>query len=221
MEDDPTISQMEHDLLKRNGYDVQLAYSGTEAKLLFEKETYDLVLLDLMLPGLSGENFLKEIRQKDATPVICISAKDDVHVLVEQIRNGADDYLVKPFHNEELLARMEAVLRRNGVNKLKQPKEYCFKDLILRPASFEVIVNDIPINLTKREFLILQLLMEKPNRVYTKNNIYEVVWNEVYVEDNAVNVHISNLRLKLARGNPKEKYIQTVWGIGFKMCTEE
>jgi len=218
VEDDQEINKMEQILLKEAGYDVYPAYSGTEALLLLERMEFQIVLLDLMLPGIDGESVLEEIKKKGNTPVICISAKDDVKVRVELIRQGADDYLVKPFNNEELLVRMEAVLRRNNRAEVRENEKLTWKGIELDGEKFQVLADGEEMNLTKREFLILQLLMTNPSKVFTKNNIFESVWEECYVgEENTVNVHISNIRTKLAKINPKEEYIQTVWGIGFKM----
>ena len=132
--------------------------------------------------------------------------------------NGADDYVTKPFHTDELLARIEALLRRNNARPVG--RVFHFKDITLNPSTFEVKIGEEPVTLTKREYLILELLMSNPNKVFTKNNIFESVWNETFLgEDNAVNVHISNIRQKLAKINASQPYIQTVWGIGFKMHT--
>ena len=176
-----------------------------------------IILLDLMLPGLSGETVLEEIRKKADIPVIGVSAKTDIDSRINLIKNGADDYLVKPFDNAELLVRIEAVLRRYQQNRICETV-LCFKDLTLNTDTLEVKIKDIPISLTKYEYLILQLLMSAPNKVFTKNNIFESVWNEEFSgDDNAINVHISNLRKKFMNINPQGQYIQTVWGLGFKM----
>ncbi len=217
VEDDLLLSDMIKRLLFQNKYDVVPAYSGSEALLILEKRRFDLILLDLMLPGLSGESVLEEIRKKADIPVIGISAKTDIDSRINFIKNGADDYLVKPFDNAELLVRIEAVLRRIQKNRVCDTV-LCFKDLTLNTDTLEVRIKDIPISLTKYEYLILQLLMSAPNKVFTKNNIFESVWNEEFFgDDNAINVHISNLRKKFIKANPQEQYIQTVWGLGFKM----
>ncbi len=223
IEDDNEINQMLTELLQSSGYTTKSAYSGTEALLCLEKETPQAVLLDLMLPGLSGEELLQQIRAKyTEIAVLVTSAKDAVRSRVELLRAGADDYIVKPFDTDELLARLEAVLRRKGAaHGLSHPaKAVTFKDIVMEPERHRVTVSGQEIALTKREYMILELLISNPQKVFTKNNIYESVWNEEFVgEDNAVNVHISNIRQKLARINSEESYIQTVWGIGFKMKT--
>lgn len=223
IEDDNEINQMLTELLQSSGYTTKSAYSGTEALLCLEKETPQAVLLDLMLPGLSGEELLQQIRAKyTEIAVLVTSAKDAVRSRVELLRAGADDYIVKPFDTDELLARLEAVLRRKGAaHGLSHPaKAVTFKDIVMEPERHRVTVSGQEIALTKREYMILELLISNPQKVFTKNNIYESVWNEEFVgEDNAVNVHISNIRQKLARINNEESYIQTVWGIGFKMKT--
>lgn len=218
VEDDNDISQMLRELLQQEGYATQQAYSGTEALFYLEKECPKAVILDLMLPGISGEELLSKI--KVAYPqiaVIVASAKEELQTRISLLRAGADDYITKPFDTDELLARLEAVLRRSAKEQTAE-KVLQYKDIIMSPEEARVTVAGVEIKLTRREFLILKLLMENPGKVFTKSNIYESVWNEEFLgEDNAVNVHISNLRQKIAKVNDKETYIETVWGIGFKM----
>lgn len=216
VEDDIDINNMIRDLLRQNKYETISAYSGTEAMMCIEKEEFDLVLLDLMLPGMEGKQVLKQIQRYRNIPVIILTAKDEMNSKIELLKIGADDYITKPFNNEELLARIEVVLRRKHIEEKQDI--LIFKDIILNRNNFEVTVQDEVIPLTKREYLILELLMQSPNKVFTKNNIFESVWNEDFLgEDNSINVHISNIRQKIAQINPKEEYIKTVWGIGFKM----
>lgn len=215
VEDDPKISKMLQTLLTKNQYEISSAFSGTEAILLLKNESFDLILLDLMLPGLSGEEVLTKINEQFETPVICVSAKDDLNTKIESIQGGADDYITKPFNNEELLVRIGAVLRRvNKGLKNNNTKVFKFKDLVLDSENYSVVINDKPIELTVKEYSILELLITNPKKVFTKQNIFESIWSEEYVDERAVTVHVSNLRNKL---NDGDKYIKTVWGIGYKM----
>lgn len=217
VEDDTLLSDMIKRLLLQNGYEPSAAYSGSEAILLLETRVFDLILLDLMLPGVPGETVLEKIRGKSDTPIIGVSAKTDMATKVNLLKNGADDYLTKPFDNQELLVRIAAVLRRYRP-AAPAGQVLRFKGLSLNTETLEVKLGDVPILLTRYEFLILQLLLSAPNRVFTKNNIFEQVWNEQFSgDDNAINVHIGNLRKKFAKVRPGEGYIQTVWGLGFKM----
>ena len=213
IEDDANISNLLRDLLTRNNYLSTQAYSGTEALMLLENKTYDLILLDLMLPGKPGEEVLCEIRKLSGTPVIALTAISDKERVVSLLRQGADDYITKPFDNAELLARLEVQLR----NKSIASKILSFHELILDLDRFDGFINENPLGLSKREFEILKLLMEYPNKVFTKNNLYESVWGDEYMGDeNTINVHISKIRSKIAQFTDDE-YIKTVWGIGFKM----
>lgn len=216
VEDDPKINKMIQTLLRKNQYIAVSAFSGTEALLLLERESFDLILLDLMLPGLSGEEILVKINEQFQIPIICVSAKDDLNTKVELIRYGADDYITKPFNNEELIVRIGAVLRRmnKGITADKT-NIFRFKDLVLDSENHIVTINDELIELTVKEYRILELLISNPKKVFTKQNIFESVWAEEYIMDErVVTVHVSNLRNKL---KPGEEYIKTVWGIGYKM----
>lgn len=149
-----------------------------------------------------------------------ISIKSDKASTINLLKSGADDYIVKPFNNDELLARIEAQLRRYNRTSslLSENNKLSYKDISIGTETYSVQVGDIPVSLTKREFLILELLMKYPKKVFTKANLYEHVWNdEFFGDDNTVNVHISNICSKLAKANSSEEYMQTVWGIGFKM----
>lgn len=215
VEDDPQINKMTQILLKKNNYESTAAFSGTEALLLIEREHFDLVLLDLMLPGLSGEEVLNKIKDS-GVPVICVSAKDDLDTKLSLMRDGADDYITKPFNNEELIVRIAAVLRRTN-RGIASDKGHVlkFKDLEIDSENHIVTINNEVIELTMKEYKILELLMSNPKKVFTKQNIFESVWAEEYIfEDRVVTVHVSNLRNKLKNG---DSYIKTVWGIGYKM----
>ena len=219
VEDDPDINGLLCRIVTDAGYDCRAAFSGSEAALLAEKYSYDLVLLDLMLPGLSGEEFIAALRRDRTMPIIVLSAKAGVEDRVNVLKLGADDFIPKPFDNAEVLARIEAQLRR--YKRFGDPAGAAvltWGQLRLERESVTVTVGETPVSLTAREFEILALLMEHPNRVYTREQIYRQVWGEEYMgDDNTVNVHISNLRAKLAKVSDTE-FIKTVWGIGFKMA---
>ncbi|MCI8300993.1 MAG: response regulator transcription factor [Lachnospiraceae bacterium] len=224
VEDDSDISQMLNELLTGAGYETVQAFSGTEALFCVERQIPQAVILDLMLPGMKGEEVLCNIKEMcPKVRIIVSSARDDVRTRVSLLRAGADDYVVKPFDTEELLARLEAVLRRGGENgegqeRIHKTEALEYKNIRIYPEKLLVQVAGQEVSLTKREYLILELLMRHPGKVFTRSNIYESVWNEEFLgEENAVNVHISNIRQKLAKICAEETYIQTVWGIGFKM----
>lgn len=215
VEDDNDINQLLAELLGRAGYEVVQAYSGTEARLLFTTEKYSLLLLDLMLPGLSGEELISLMRQQSNLPIIVLSAKEAAQDKINALKTGADDYVSKPFNGEELLARVEAALRRSQSQLVPEQQVLQFKDIVLDGDSRRVTQDEKELILTAREFDILALLMGSPKKVFTKNNLYRSVWKDEFLgDDNTVNVHISNLRNKLGG----KEYIQTVWGIGFKLC---
>lgn len=219
VEDDNDINNMLRDLLMQNRYLVKTAYSGTEALLCVKQEEFDLMLLDYMLPGMDGRQVLEEIKKIKTVPTIMLTAKDDITSKVELLTLGAEDYMTKPFHNEELLARMEVVLRRKKENK--GTEKLRFKELELDKEKMEITVIGKMVSFTKREYLILELLMTQPEKVFTKSNIYESVWKEEYLGDeNVINVHMSNLRQKLSEASGGKEYIKTIWGIGFKLNSE-
>lgn len=205
------------------GYRVDSAFSGTEAQLRLQMEEYDLLLLDLMLPGLAGEELIAWLRAEKMMPVIVLSAKAGLDARVNALRLGADDFIQKPFENEEVLARVEAQLRRCRLfSPAQQSHRLHIGRLMLDSETMEAQANGRKLALTAREFAILELMMRYPRRVFTRENLYEQIWGEPYYgEDNTVNVHISNLRAKLHKADPKGEYIKTVWGIGFKMAQED
>ena len=218
VEDDQDINNLLCRILTGAGYDCRPAYSGSEAALWAEQYDYDLVLLDLMLPGLTGEEFIARMRKKKTMPILVLSAKAGLEDRVNVLKLGADDFIPKPFDNAEVLARVEAQLRRyKQFSGGPGGKVLTHGDLVLDRDSVSVTAGGKDVALTAREFEILALLMEHPKKVFTREQLYEQVWGGTYMgDDNTVNVHISNLRSKLAKASPAE-YIKTVWGIGFKM----
>lgn len=220
VEDDSDINGLLCNILNKKDYNVRAVYSGTEAKMCLEKYEYDIILLDLMLPGITGEELIEQIRKVGTMPIIVISAKNTQEDKINLLKIGADDFITKPFDINEVIARVEAQLRRYtkfSRQNLKESK-FKYKNIILDTEARMVCVNEIPISLTQREFSILELLMENPKKVFTRANIFENVWNNEFLgDDNTVNVHVSNLRSKLAVVDKETEYIQTVWGIGFKL----
>jgi DNA-binding response OmpR family regulator len=228
VEDDAKNNQMLNDYLEEHGYACTQAFSGSEAKLLFGLEEYDLVLLDLMLPGISGEELVSVFSEK--TPVIVLSAKSGVDSKVEVLSAGAEDYLCKPFDLPELLVRIQVQFRRrerqSGVDgsggagmgeHVPEQKVYAYREWTMNPDTQEMTASGCSVELTRHEFLIMELLIRNPKRVFTKQMIYEYAWGEEYLaEDKTINVHISNIRSKLKKSGT-DSYIQTVWGMGFKL----
>ena len=215
IEDDMAIHSLIKEALDLHGHQSLSAYSGTEGKLLFEQNHVDLVLLDLMLPGMNGEEFLQEIRHNSSVPVIVISAKNDQPSKLELLTNGADDYITKPFDVKELLARIEIQLRHATKASVSKMKEIYHKNIRVNLDTREVKMNDQTLHLTGLEYAILILFLENPQKVFSRANIYESVWNEPYFNnDKTINMHISNLRNKL--NHEDTNYIKTIWGIGFK-----
>lgn len=218
VEDDNAINDLLANILRDKKYKVTQAFSGTEARFCLREEEYQVILLDLMLPGVSGENLISEIREKYKSSIIVISAKDDIDSKINVLKMGADDYITKPFDEREVLARIEVVLRRSLKDKDNEKSIFFYKDIKLNTLSRKVFIGVDEIQLTVKEFDILELLITNPNKVFSKSNIFESIWKDNFLGDeNTVNVHVSNLRGKLNKLNKKENYIKTVWGIGFKM----
>lgn len=219
VEDDININNLIKEALERKGYKCIQAFSGSEAMLILEMgKTVDLIILDLMLPGVNGEDVLKGIRKKLSVPVIVTSARDELDTKVDLLTMGADDYITKPFEIKELQARVEVWLRRtkNISDNKKETIEY--REIYLDKTNYEVKVNNQVIPLTRQEYKILELLLTYPNKVFTKQEIYDYAWEEYYIgADKTINVHISNIRNKIKKYSDTD-YIETVWGIGFKIC---
>lgn len=220
VEDDIDINNLLAKMLKKQQYEITQAFSGSEAILQLSLSEYDLMLLDLMLPGASGEEIINKIRNEKEIPIIVISAKTSLKDKVHLLNIGADDYITKPFESEEVIARVNSQIRRYkkfGVN-IQINKEYKFKNLTLEEETREVKVKDNNIYLTGHEFDILRILIKNPDKVHSRESLYEQVWkNGYYGEDNSVNVHVSNIRKKIKCICEDEDYIKTVWGIGFKL----
>jgi len=214
IEDDKDINEMLTKLLTNNNYNVLNAYSGTEG-VLVHNDNIDLILLDLMLPGKNGEEIIRKLKNKNNVPVIVMSAIQDIDKKVDLFDLGANDYITKPFHNDELLARIKVQLRdkNNTISNILK-----FKDVELNKVNFTVNCNNKEVAFTKKEFELLKLLMENENQTLTKSMIFDSIWNdENSADDNTLNVHISKIKNKLKECNPDEEYIETVWSIGYRL----
>lgn len=220
VEDDTEISDMLRSYLATENYEVDCAFDGQEACDRFDKDSFDLVLLDLMIPKVSGMSVMKHIRRKSFVPIIILSAKDTESDKTLGLGLGADDYITKPFSVVEVLARIKAALRRTMHYDSAVPESAATLqagDLIMHLTDYRVEKRGEAIELTVKEFETLKLLMQNPKKVYTKAQIYALVWNDVYLGDeNAVNVHISRLRNKIEDDSRNPRYVTTVWGIGYK-----
>ena len=215
IDDDMAIGNLEQEVLERAGYAVLRAYSGTEALLLLKEKRPDLILLDLMLPGLSGEEVLQQIR---GIPVIVVSAKTAVQDKVNLLLGGAADYLTKPFDTGELLARVAVRLREAPHSALAAT--YTCGELTLDTSSHEVRVGNLPVSLTRTEYAILKLLMQNPGQVLAKSVLLARISADTPdCTENSLKTHISHLRGKLRDASGKD-YIEAVWGIGFRLNAE-
>ncbi|WP_366925622.1 response regulator transcription factor [uncultured Ruminococcus sp.] len=218
IEDDPEINNILFQLLTDSGNEAVQAFDGSEASRLLKTRDFDLVLMDLMLPYKNGERLIAEIRETSQTPVIVISAKSMMETKLEVLRLGADDYIIKPFDIDEVLVRIEVVLRRTKADRQTRTLDTC--GIVFNTDDNSVTIDGRPVKLTAKELMMLRLFMEHPQKVYTKAELYESVWNESYCyEDNTINVHVSNLRSKLKKAGGRD-YIDTVWGIGYRLKGE-
>lgn len=223
VEDDPEIREMLKGYLNAENFGIICAHDGQEACQQFDTQQFDLVLLDLMIPKVSGMDVLQHIRKTSFIPVIIVSAKESETDKALGLALGADDYITKPFSVVELLARIKSNIRRATQYSAaplenEEPDSLTIGSLTLHLSDYTVEKNGKRIELTAKEFEILKLLMQNPKKVYTKGQLYSLVWNDAYFGDeNAVNVHISRLRNKIEDDSRNPRYILTVWGIGYKL----
>ena len=217
VEDDGNIAELLHLYLEKEGFETQVAQDGGKGVELFRSFQPDLVLLDIMLPIMDGWSVLKKIREGDKTPVIMLTAKGETEDKVTGLEQGADDYIVKPFEMKEVLARIEAVLRRAaGDGDKEKPRRLVFDKLIIDLDSFELIVDGKRVETPPKEMELLYHLASTPNRVYTRNQLLDEVWGFDYFGDSrTVDVHVKRLREKL-EGVSDQWSLKTVWGVGYK-----
>lgn len=220
IEDNRDVNQMLAEILTDAGYGVQSVYTGADGLQELQSREYDLILLDIMLPFLNGDEILRSLRGFSNAPVMVVSAKDQVESKIRLLKLGADDYITKPFNLGEVEARVESLLRR------AHPKEegesvYRYKDLVLDDGLKRVYAQGAEVELTAKEYGILSMLLQYRGKVFTKANLYEAIWEEQDDgDDNAVKTHMSNLRSKLKKASPNQDYIETVWGLGYRLHKE-
>ena len=216
VEDDVNINNLLKEALSQKGYTCGQAFSGTEAALWLEKESWMLVLLDLMLPGMTGEEVLQLIRRQGDTPVIVLTAKDAMEEKLDLLTSGADDYITKPFDINEVIARVQIQLRHAGQEA--EPDRIECGGITLDDKTHQIWVDGQEIlHLTRQEYAILELLIRHPKQVFRKEAIFTYAWEEEYMgETKTLDVHISNIRKKIKQVT-SEEYIETVWGIGYRL----
>lgn len=219
VEDDPGISEFIDLELKHEGFETCVANTGRKALEQFEKFNPNLILLDVMLPEISGLEVLRRIRKTSEVPVIMVTAKGDTYDRVNGLDAGADDYIPKPFEIEELLARMRAVLRRT-TKENSSDTVLKIRDLEMIPQEMSVTLKGETLNLSKTEFFMLKKFMENPDTVFSRNDLIEAIWGAGhYIDINTIDVYIGYLRSKIDN-SVKEEYIKTVRGCGYKMVTK-
>ena len=220
VEDDSDINNFINDYFVIKGYATIQAFSGTEGLLRLKNEkNICCVILDLMLPGISGEEIIQEVRKVSDVPIITVSAKNEEEAKIEVLKLGADDFLLKPFNLEELQLKVERNIQKYLNQQVSYKKHEEFKNIILNQDTREVFVDGQNVYFTSKEFDILMLLIQNPNKVISKEKIFKEVWHEDYcIDTQTVTVHIKNIRKKIKEINPTTPTIETVWGIGFKIC---
>ncbi|MBC1564947.1 response regulator transcription factor [Listeria booriae] len=212
VEDDANIRDVTHAFLVDEGYQVTASENGMEAFGFFENQTFDLIIMDIMMPKMDGYTLCELIRTKSDTPILMLTALGEEDSELKGFELGADDYIQKPFSYKVLIKRVEALLRRVPA-KQESPHLLQVSDIALNTETFQVTARDLPVELTRKEFDILRLLMQNPGRVFTREMLLEQAWDYEYIVDTKIiNTHIKNLRKKLATDK-----IQTVRGAGYKM----
>lgn len=222
VEDEEKISKIIAKYLESEGFEVDRAKDGREGLALFKENPYDLILLDRMIPLMSGDELIKEIRKLYPIPIIMVTAKVEEEDIITGLRSGADDYIVKPFNPRELIERVKAVLRRSKMGSKGDIISYNKGELVINKDNHTVEKKGENIQLTRNEFEILSILFSKTNKIFTREEIISLAFGEDYDGyDRAVDTHIKNIRQKLEDDPKKPKYIKTVYGVGYKVGGED
>ena len=207
------VKGLRHSLVKE-GFEVDTAYDGEEGKNKVEQNEYSLIILDLMLPKIDGMTLCQQIRRMSEVPIIMLTAKGDDVDKILGLEFGADDYMTKPFNTRELVARIKAILRR--ATKEYRTNKIEYSDLKIYPVNRQVIYKGEPIEMTAKEFDLLALLAAHPGRVYTRENLLEMIWGYQFFGDiRTVDVHVRRIREKIEADPSSPKYIMTKWGVGY------
>lgn len=221
IEDDKNICHIIDLYLKKQNYSVECCHDGLEAYRKFKSNRYDVIVLDLMLPGLDGYSLCNKVREDSSTPIIMLTAKGTLEEKVKGLNLGADDYLTKPFDMHELIARIEAILRRRKMDyqevKIKHSNRLTYDNLVFDVDSFIIYLNEQIIDVPRREAQLLQYLMQHPNQVLKRNELIENIWGwDFEGEDRVIDLYVKRLRKRLKTAQKQNWSIKTVWGIGYK-----
>lgn len=227
VEDDENIALLESDYLESNGYTTKIIGDGNEVIPELKRETYDLILLDVMLPGCSGYDICRRIRDEIDIPILMVTARTESVDVIRGLGLGADDYITKPFDPSQLVARVRSHLKqyerltKKGAQeekKKEQPERISVENLVIEPKTWKVWKNGTELKLPNREFELLRFLAENPNIVFSKEELFEKIWGYDYVSDAAtVSVHINRLREKIEDDARNPKIIETIWGAGYRL----
>ena len=221
IEDDRSIAEIEKDYLEMSGYFVSVAYDGETGLKRIQSEKFDLVILDIMLPGRDGFSILSSLPEDKDFPIIVVSAKDEEFSKIKGLGLGADDYMIKPFSMGELVARVSRQLKNYEKFGMGGDGFLTLRDLSISETQRKVIVRGEEVFLKQKEFDLLLFLMKNPNRVYSKEQLFEKIWGMDALSDaSTVTVHVSRIREKIEKNVQKPEYITTVWGVGYKIKKE-
>ncbi|NMP38227.1 MAG: response regulator transcription factor [Clostridiales bacterium] len=221
VDDDQNICELLRLYLEKEGFSVVIANNGNDAVKMFQSETPDLMLLDIMLPGLDGWQVCRDVRRFSDKPIIMLTAKGETFDKVLGLELGADDYVVKPFETKEIIARIKAVLRRSSPAVSDESKEVNYDRLSINLTNYEMKVNGVAVDTPPKELELIFKLASNPNKVYTRDQLLDEVWGfDYYGDSRTVDVHVKRLREKLEGVSPRWE-LKTVWGVGYKFDTKE